>query len=104
MISFNWKILEVLSENGQLKHVKYNVTAIDGDKTVETEGYARFELPQEVVFENILEVELLEYVKRFYTQNDLNSIEYRLSEQMIDLQKTVTTEPPWKVETFKLGL
>lgn len=104
MINYEWKIDEVASVDGKLKHVKYKVTAIDGDNKVETEGYAYFDLPDEVVFSNLMEAELLEYTKRFYTQNNINSIEYRLAEQMVEVKKSVSTEPPWHVPTFKVGI
>ncbi len=102
MNQFNWEILEVASHGKVLEHVKYRVTATSGEHQVVTEGYARFQLPAEADFEKLIEVELLEYLKRFYIQNDVNSIESRLSEQLAYLSKTATTTPPWHVETFKV--
>lgn len=102
MTQFDWKMTEILSEDGVLKHIKYEVTATEGENVVTTEGYARFQLPAEVNFSTLLEVELLEYLKRFYIQNDVNSIESRLSEQLAYLQKTPSTTPPWQLETFKV--
>jgi hypothetical protein len=102
MPQFEWKMTEVLSEEGVLKHIKYEVTATEEENVVVTEGYARFELPEEVTFDNLLEAELLEYLKRFYIQEDVNTIESRLSEQLAYLQKTPSTTPPWHVETFKV--
>lgn len=102
MPQFDWKMTEILSEDNVLKHIKYEVTATEGENVVSTEGYARFELPTGIVFSNLLEAELLDYLKRFYIQNDVNSIESRLSEQLAYLQKTPSTIPPWHVETFKV--
>lgn len=102
MPQFDWKMTEVLSEDGVLKHVKYEVTATEGESVVTTEGYARFELPEGIVFSNLLEAELLDYLKRFYIQNDVNLIESRLTEQLAYLQKSTSTTPPWHVETFKV--
>jgi hypothetical protein len=102
MSQFNWEILEVSSVNKCLKHIKYRVTLNDEDFKVVTEGYARFDLPSEVIFENVLEVELLEYLKRFYIQKDVNTIESRLSEQLAYLKKEQSTIPPWHIETFKV--
>lgn len=102
MITFDWKILELSSSESVLEHIKYKVTAKEGENEVSTEGYARFELPSEVNFNNLIEVELIEYLKRFYIQNDVNSIESRLKEQLAYLKKNSTTTPPWHVETFKV--
>lgn len=99
---FNWKILEVLSSDGQIEHVKYKVTATKGEHTVETEGYCQLKLDENIKFADLIEVELTEYLKRFYIQNDVNSIESRLSEQLDYLEKNTTTTPPWHVETFKV--
>jgi hypothetical protein len=93
---------EILSEDNILKHIKYEVIAKEGDLSVTTEGYCYLNLPEEVTFSNLIEVELLEYLKRFYIQNDVNLIESRLSEQLSYLQKNTSTIPPWHVETFKV--
>ena len=102
MSQFKWEMLEVSSADNTLEHIKYRVTATQGDLEVVTEGYARFKLPEGIVFSNLLEAELLEYLKRFYIQNDVNSIESRLSEQLAYLAKNTSTTPPWHVETFKV--
>jgi len=102
MTQFDWKMTEILSENNVLKHIKYEVTATKGENSVKTEGYAFLNLPEEVNFSELIEVELLEYLKRFYIQNDVNLIESRLSEQLDYLKKNTSTIPPWHVETFKV--
>jgi hypothetical protein len=99
---FNWKILEVASIDGKLKHIKYHVSAEKNCFFVETEGYAEFDLPSEVNFKDLIEVELIEYLKRFYIQDGVNLIESRLNEQLDYLSQNVTTTPPWHVETFKV--
>lgn len=99
---FNWKITEVLSADGQIEHVKYKVTATKGEHTVETEGYCALKLDENVNFKDLIEVELTEYLKRFYIQDGVNLIESRLSEQLDYLAKNTTTIPPWHVETFKV--
>ena len=104
MPNFEWKILEVESENNVLNHVKYQVIGTENEHKVVTEGYAFLSLPTEVDFKSLIEIELLDYLKRFYIQNNVNSIEYRLSEQLAYLAKNKTTIPPWHVETFKLEI
>lgn len=101
-MTFNWKILEVSSFNGILNYVKYYVSATKNDLKVETEGYAYLKLPEEVVFKDLIEVELLEYLKRFYIQDEVNLIESRLIEQLSYLEKTASTIPPWHIDTFKV--
>jgi hypothetical protein len=104
MSNFDWKITETSFIDKNIDFLKYKVTATEGDLSVETEGYAKFKLPEEVVFENLIESELLEYLKRFYIQEGVNTIEFRLSEQLAYLQRNASTIPPWHVETFKLEI
>lgn len=102
MHQFTWEITEVLSENEVLKSVKYQVTAKDGEKEVKTEGYCFLTLPPEVIFKDLLESELIEYLKRFYIQSDVNTIESRLNEQLEYLNQQTSNIPPWHIETFKV--
>ena len=97
-----WKILEVVSVNDAIDYVKYRATITEGDLKVETEGNCHLTLSEEVVFKDLIEPELIEYVKRFYIQNDVNSIESNLSQQLEYLKKNTSTTPPWHVETFKV--
>lgn len=97
-----WKILEVSSVNGLIDYVKYRATITEGDLKVETEGNCPLVLPEEVVFANLIEPEMIEYVKRFYIQNDVNSIESNLIKQLEYLKQNPSTTPPWHVETFKV--
>lgn len=99
---FNWKLLEVVSSNGFLEFVKYNVAYIQGENKVETEGYCYLKLSENVKFESLTEAELTEYVKRFYIQENVNTIESRLVEQMENLTKNTTNLPPWHIDTFKV--
>jgi hypothetical protein len=102
MITFDWKITEIESSDNKLNHVKYYVKAQNGEKSVETEGYCFLKLQDEVSFADLLEVELIEYLKRFYIQDDVNLIESRLTEQLSYLEKTASTTPPWHIDTFKV--
>lgn len=99
---FKWEILEVLSANNTLENIKYKVSLIEGEHVVETEGNCPLILPENVVFKDLIEVELIEYMKRFYIQDDVNTIESNLTKQMANLTKVQTNLPPWHIETFKL--
>jgi hypothetical protein len=102
MINFTWKITEVLSENDVLQNVKYEVIGEQDGKQVSTEGYAALKLPQEVKFKELLERELLSYLRSFYIQGDVNLIESRLAEQLDYLNKNMTTKAPWHIDTFTI--
>lgn len=102
MAEFKWEMLEISSVNKSLEHIKYRVTATEAENQVITEGYARFELPAEANFDSLTEAELLEYLKRFYIQGEVNTIESRLTEQLANLAKNRTNLPPWHIETFKV--
>ena len=102
MANFEWKIKELTSIDDQIDSLKYYVKATEGDFVVETEGYADLKLPPEVIFKDLTEVELIEYLKRFYIQENVNTIESNLSKQLANLAKVRTNLPPWHVETFKV--
>jgi hypothetical protein len=99
---FNWKLLEIVSSNNVLDYVKYYVSCVQGDNKVETEGYCYLKLAENVSFESLTEPELTEYVKRFYIQENVNTIESNLAKQMENLTKNTTNLPPWHIETFKV--
>lgn len=104
MPQFDWKILETSFVDKNVEFVKYYVKATENDLFVETEGYAEFKLPPEVIYETLTEEELTRYLKRFYIQNETNTIELRLTEQLANLAKNRTNLPPWHVPTFKLDI
>ncbi len=104
MPNFEWKILETSFFDKNIDYLKYYVKATDNNLSVETEGYARFKLTGEINFDSLIESELLEYLKRFYIQDGVNTIESRLSEQLAYLQKKTSKTPPWHVDTFKLEI
>jgi hypothetical protein len=103
MTAFKWSILETVINDGVLQAVKYSCKATDNQNTVETEGNWKMLNPH-IVDENTTEHQVIHWLDLDVTQNDKHLIKYRLQEQLDALSSTVTTKPPWAVDTFKVTI
>ena len=105
MTEFNWKFEDVLTTNGQLSHVKYSLTAIDGDYSVTTEGFHEFkEGTVTKPFEEIVESDIRQWVEKDTTQYDVNLLKSNLENQINYLKNAPQkADLPWLAGTFTLG-
>ena len=101
MTTFEWKILETTIEDKNITHVKYHVSAVDGEKKVETEGNAYADFSFGIIFEEITEQNVISVLKNLYVQGESNLIELNLQKQLDNLS-VKTVSPPWHVDTFKV--
>ena len=104
MITYEWTIKEVYSANDKLTEVKFGLTATDDANTVETEGYHSFS--DGVVykpFSEIKEEDLIRWLEKDTTQNDVNIIKLNLENQLDSLKSVKKSEFPWLVDTFTIG-
>lgn len=101
MVTFNWKILETTIKDESITHVKYYVSAVDGNKKVETEGNAFGDFSFGINFKDITEQNVIETLKKLYVQGESNLIELNLKQQLENLS-VETVSPPWHVDTFKV--
>jgi hypothetical protein len=103
MTTFQWKISETVIVDRILKSVKYRCKAIDGDFSVETEGYwtmrVKYEIPQDVS-----EQLVSHWMDLDATQDGKHLIKSRLQEQLDALKSAPSTKPPWAVDTFKVTI
>jgi len=95
---FTWKILSISKE---CKSIHYSLIATDGVNTVESQGNHVFSdgvvnLP----FEQIKEENILEWLEKDTTQDDVNAIKSNLEKQLNELESDKTVEFPWLVGTF----
>lgn len=100
---FEWKIPETVIVDGVLKSVKYEVKAVDGDLSVETEGYWTMQKQYEVGADTT-ESQVAHWLDLDTTQNDRHLIKSRLQEQLDALKSAPSTKPPWAVDTFKVTI
>ena len=103
MTNYQFKILETIIIDGQLKSVKYWCKATNTKHSVETEGNWKMRTAH-MVDENTTEHQVAHWLDLDATQNDKHLIKYRLQEQLDALSSATTTKPPWAVETFKVTI
>ena len=102
-MNFEWKILEVASLNGELNHVKYHLTATEGEIKVETEGYHSFS--DGVVykpFAEIKEEDLIRWLEQDTTKDEVNIIKLNLQKQIEYLKNSEKADFPWLANTFTI--
>ena len=103
MINYEWKILETVIIDRELKSIKYWCKATDSKNSVETEGNWKMRIAH-LVDEDLSEHQVTHWLDLDATENDKHLIKYRLQEQLDALSSAVTTKPPWAVDTFKVTI
>ena len=94
-MSYNWKIIEVHADGETITKAKYYCVLIDGDQTVETEGYCTFNDPKI----NVPFAEVTEEIMIGWVETELGEIvKTRLAEQLQEKSKPVTA--PWLPQIF----
>ena len=103
MINYQWKILETVIIERELKSIKYWCKATDSKNSVETEGNWKMRMAY-LVDKDLSEHQVTHWLDLDATENDKHLIKYRLQEQLDALSSAVTTKPPWAVDTFKVTI
>jgi hypothetical protein len=103
MINYQWKILETVIVDRELKSIKYWCKATDSKNSVETEGNWKMRTAH-LVDEDLSEHQVTHWLDLDATENDKHLIKYRLQEQLDALSSATTTKPPWAVDTFKVTI
>ena len=103
MISYTWKILETVINDGVLKSVKYLCKATDDKNSVETEGNWTMKT-MHMINSETSEHQVIHWLDLDTTQDGKHLIKYRLQEQLDALSSEISTKPPWAVETFKVKI
>jgi hypothetical protein len=104
MTTFTWKILEVYADDGLITSVKYLCSAVDGDKTVDTEGYWTFQERSMVTpFSDVTEDMIAKWIEDSSIVDGKNIIKSRLVEQLESLQKQ-PVPAPWMPQVFTPNL
>jgi hypothetical protein len=103
MINYQWKILETVIIDRELKSIKYWCKATDSKNSVVTEGNWKMRMAH-LVDEDLSEHQVTHWLDLDATENDKHLIKYRLQEQLDALSSAVTTKPPWAVDTFKVTI
>jgi hypothetical protein len=99
---FQWKIIDVLSEESAITQVKYSVTATDNDKSVSTEGYWTFLDKEHQIYEQTNEKDVISWIKAESVKDDVCIIEDNLKNQLNSMQTII--KKPWVVPTFTVKI
>jgi len=90
---FTWKILSI---SEKCKSVHYLLSATDGTNTVESQGNHVFsDGVVNLSFEQIKEENILEWLEKDTTQDDVNAIKLNLQKQLNELENKNKIEFPW---------
>lgn len=103
MISYTWSILEVYGDQ-KISKVRYLLKAQDEQNTVETEGYHQFS--EGVVYKPFAETKeenLIAWLEKDTTQDDVNLIKLNLEKQLESLKNSKKMAFPWEANTFTIG-
>jgi hypothetical protein len=103
MIDYKWSILETVVADKELKSVKYWCIATDGQNSVETEGNWKMRTVH-TIDQDTSEHLVAHWLDLDAIQDGKHLIKYRLQEQLDALSSSITTKPPWAVDTFKVTI
>jgi hypothetical protein len=103
MIDYNWTILELFANNGQLTSVRYLLTGTDGDVTVDSEGKHTFsDGIVNKTLSNIVEQDILQWIEKDTTNDGVNLIKLAVENQLKRLQIEQKVDFPWLAGTFTI--
>ena len=97
-MNYVWKILELYAADGQITSAKYHCTVIDGDDSVETEGYWDFPESGTVPFDQVTEEMVIGWIEEASIKDGKSVIKSRLKEQLKAQRKPVPA--PWMPQIF----
>jgi hypothetical protein len=101
---FTWTILELFAQDNQLSSVRYLLTGTDDGVTVDSEGKHTFS--DGIVnkpLEQIVESDILQWLEKDTTQDDVNAIKLAVENQLKALKTTKKVDFPWEKDTFTIG-
>ena len=101
---FVWKISELKGDDKAIYQARYQLSLIEDDLRIDTEGYFDFDTSNATIPTSQLTEEMVEYwIDQGTTQNGVSSIKSRLIEQLESVKKQQEIALPWKPPTFKLS-
>lgn len=100
---FTWKILELFADGNQLISVRYLLSGTDGKNTVESEGKHTFsDGIAKKPLDQIVELDILEWLEKDTTQDDVNPIKLAVENQLKSLETSKKVDFPWLSGTFTI--
>jgi len=100
-MNFEWKILELSANEGQITSAKYHCTVSEEGLSVETEGNWKFDVSEKSVpFEEVTEKLVVKWIEDSSVVDGKCVIKSRLVEQLQALQKQNVVVAPWLPQIF----
>lgn len=103
MISYQWKVLDIVSQNEQIAYVKYKVVASNGNNLVETEGNWEFKDKTHFLQDQTTEKDVIAWVQAESIIDEKCIIEDNLKNQLLALEP-VSLKKPWVLPTFTVKI
>jgi len=101
---FIWKILELKGDAKAIIQAKYQLSLIENDLRIETEGYWNFDPSKATIpTSQVTEEMVAKWIDEGTTQDGVSSIKSRLIEQLDSVKKQQEIALPWKPPTFRLS-
>jgi hypothetical protein len=97
-MNYVWKILDIYADNGAITSAKYHCSVIDGDLTVDTEGYWSFPEAGAVPFDQVTEEMVAGWIEEASIKDGQSVIKSRLEEQLKAQKSPVPA--PWMPQVF----
>jgi len=100
---YTWTILELFAKDSQLIAVRYLLSGNDGINVVDSEGNHEFytgtaNKPLDI----IVEQDIIQWIEKDITQNDVNPIKLAIENQLKSLETTQKVDFPWLAGTFTI--
>jgi hypothetical protein len=101
---FIWKILELKGDEKAIVQARYQLSLIEDDLRIETEGYCDFDaIKATTPTAQVTEEMVANWIDVSTTQDGVSSIKSRLIEQLEAVKKQQEIALPWKPPTFRLS-
>jgi hypothetical protein len=100
---FTWKVLDIIEQDSVITQVKYGVKAIDGDKSVETEGYWTLKDKNHFLQKETTEKDVIAWIKDESIIDENCIIEDNLKKQLL-ASEPVALKKPWVLPTFTVKI
>jgi hypothetical protein len=101
---FIWKILELKGDDKAIYQARYQLSLIEDDLRIETEGYWDFDAKNATIpTTQVTEEMVANWIDQGTTQDGVSSIKSRLIEQLESVKKQQEIALPWKPPTFRLS-
>lgn len=100
---FTWKVQDIIEQDGVITQVKYSVKAVDGDNSVETEGYWTFKDKTHFLQKQTTEKDVIAWIKNESIIDEKCIIEDNLQKQLM-AKEPVSLKKPWILPTFTVKI